>query len=124
MLASNATIPAPLLPSLPPILAMTRPFSTSGDPAAPKKPLRTLKRCIGIDVPDLLARRQVDRGELAFRSEGVDTTVGDDGYGAWSLVKTEVVSIGRRISVAPLAFSCTAVKRLDDLLVLDAVKQN
>ena len=33
-------MPAPL----PPTFAMTLPSSTSGDPAAPKKPLATLKR--------------------------------------------------------------------------------
>jgi hypothetical protein len=36
--ASNATIPASLPLSRPPMLAMTRPSSTSGEPAAPKKP--------------------------------------------------------------------------------------
>ena len=118
--ASNATMPA----FGPPTLASTRPSSTSGDPAAPKNPFGTRKRCMRVHAPDARALRQVDGVELPLRTERVDDAVRDDRHRARTLVESEVVAVGRRVGVAPLARARARIDRFDNLLVPDAVEQD
>ena len=86
-------MPAPLSPSVPPMLAMTRPSSTSGEPAAPKKPLRHVEPARRVHVPDALAGREIDRVQLSFGAEGVDAAAGDHRHRSRSFVEAEVVAI-------------------------------
>ncbi len=113
-------MPAPL----PPTFAMTRPSSTSGDPALPKKPFWRAEALPRVLAPDARALREIDRVQLTLGAEGVDDAVGDDRHRARALVEAEVVAIGGRIGVAPLLVAGACVERLDDLFVADTVEED
>ena len=99
------------------MLAMTRPSSTSGEPAAPKKPLRTPNRRIVSTLQMRLPVAEVDGVQLSFSAEGVDPAVRDDGDGARPFVEPEIVAVGGRICVAPARVARPRVERFDDFFV-------
>ena len=106
------------------MLAMTRPSSTSGEPAAPKKPLRNAETARGVDAPDALAVGEIERVQLPFRAERVDAILRDDRNGARSFVEAEIVAVGGRIREPPERVAAACVERLDHLFVADAMKQD
>ena len=61
-----------------------------------------------LDTPEKIAalppdaRRKLNRVKLAFCPERVHDAIGNHGYGARSLVESEVVTVRGRISVLPL----------------------
>src|SRR5262249_21163641 len=77
-----------------------------------------------VDVPDSLARGEVNGGELTLGAERVNTSTGDDRKSARALLQPQGVLIGRRVRVAPLGISGAAVERFDDFLFVHAVKQD
>ena len=61
--------------------------------------------------------------QLALGAEGVDDSIGDDRYGARTLVESEVVAIVRGVCVAPDGRAGLGIERLEDFFVADAVKE-
>ena len=86
----------------PPTFAMTLPPSTSGDPAAPKKPFVDLELAHRIDVPHGLPGCERYGVQLPFRAVRVHQAIGHDGHRARSFIEAEIVSIRCGIRVPPL----------------------
>ena len=66
----------------------------------------------------------VDGVQLPFRAVRIDDSVRDDRHRARAFVESKVVAVGRGIRVPPLRRAGEGVERLDDLAVVDTMKQN
>ena len=89
-----------------------------------EKSLVDLELAHRIDVPQRLSRREIDRVELPFGAVGVDDAIGDHRHGARAFVEPEIVAVGCGIGVPPLRRAGERIERLDDLAIVDAMKQN
>ena len=100
------------MPALaPPMFAITRPPSTSGEPAAPKNPSarRTLRRLVR---PQPLAAFEAVRA-AALQPRTCRQPRRDHRNRARPLVEAEVIAVGRRIAALPLRRPARRIERLD-----------
>ena len=109
---------------LPPTFAMTLPAFDERRAGGAEESLVDVELAHRVDVPQRLPGREIDRVQLPFGAVRVDDAVGDDRHGARPFVESEIVAVGGGIRVPPLRRAGERVERLDDLAIVDAMKQN
>jgi hypothetical protein len=62
--------------------------------------------------------------QLPFSAEGIDDPIDDNRNRARPFVETEVVAVGRRITVLPLRLAVPGLERLDHFAIADAVEKD
>ena len=106
------------------MLAITFSAFDQGRTGSAEESLRDVEPAHGVDVPQRLSRRQLDRVQLSFRAERVDDPVGNDRHGPRPFVEPKIVPVGGGIRVPPLRCAGRRVERVDDFTILETVEQD
>ena len=62
--------------------------------------------------------------EVSADPESEDASIGDDGAGSWATAATVAGKVGGIVGIFPEAFSCGRMEAVDDLLVVDPIKNH